>query len=64
MLFFLHSLMPYYHTGAIQRLLQNGLLAPDAIDTANEETIKSLIYPVGLLLHQYLHSVLLLLDLD
>ncbi|XP_009781249.1 endonuclease III homolog 1, chloroplastic isoform X1 [Nicotiana sylvestris] len=33
--------------GAIQRLLQNGLLAPDAIDTANEETIKSLIYPVG-----------------
>ncbi|KAF3621120.1 Endonuclease III -like protein 2, chloroplastic [Capsicum annuum] len=34
-------------TGAIQRLLQNGLLAADAIDSANEETIKSLIYPVG-----------------
>ncbi|XP_059300207.1 endonuclease III homolog 1, chloroplastic-like isoform X2 [Lycium ferocissimum] len=33
--------------GAIQRLLQNGLLAADTIDTANEETIKSLIYPVG-----------------
>lgn len=33
--------------GAIQRLLQNGLLAPDAIDTTNEDTIKSLIYPVG-----------------
>ncbi|KAH0668170.1 endonuclease III homolog 1, chloroplastic [Solanum tuberosum] len=33
--------------GAIQRLLQNGLLAADAIDSANEETIKSLIYPVG-----------------
>ncbi|KAK4375713.1 hypothetical protein RND71_006390 [Anisodus tanguticus] len=34
-------------TGAIQRLLQNGLLAADTIDTANEETIKSFIYPVG-----------------
>ncbi|KAL3335803.1 hypothetical protein AABB24_031831, partial [Solanum stoloniferum] len=33
--------------GAIQRLLQNGLLTADAIDSANEETIKSLIYPVG-----------------
>ncbi|XP_055829335.1 endonuclease III homolog 1, chloroplastic-like isoform X1 [Solanum dulcamara] len=33
--------------GAIQRLLQNGLLSADAIDSANEETIKSLIYPVG-----------------
>ncbi|KAJ8559816.1 hypothetical protein K7X08_003874 [Anisodus acutangulus] len=33
--------------GAIQRLLQNGLLAADTIDTANEETIKSFIYPVG-----------------
>ncbi|KAF7150790.1 hypothetical protein RHSIM_Rhsim02G0076600 [Rhododendron simsii] len=33
--------------GAIQRLLQNGLLTPDAIDQADEATIKSLIYPVG-----------------
>ncbi|KAH7856869.1 hypothetical protein Vadar_006442 [Vaccinium darrowii] len=33
--------------GAIQRLLQNGLLTPDAIDKADEATIKSLIYPVG-----------------
>ncbi|GAB4842955.1 alpha,alpha-trehalase nth1 [Ancistrocladus abbreviatus] len=33
--------------GAIQRLSENGLLTPDAIDKANEETIKSLIYPVG-----------------
>lgn len=41
-------------TGAIQRLLQNGLLAADAIDSANEETIKSLIYPVCLLLCQLL----------
>lgn len=32
--------------GAIQRLLQNGLLTPDAIDKADEATIKSLIYPV------------------
>lgn len=32
--------------GAIQRLLQNGLLAADAIDKADEATIKSLIYPV------------------
>ncbi|KAI8566985.1 hypothetical protein RHMOL_Rhmol02G0086000 [Rhododendron molle] len=32
---------------AIQRLLQNGLLTPDAIDQADEATIKSLIYPVG-----------------
>ncbi|WMV35631.1 hypothetical protein MTR67_029016 [Solanum verrucosum] len=40
-------------TGAIQRLLQNGLLAADAIDSANEETIKSLIYPVCLLVGFY-----------
>ncbi|KAK9288646.1 hypothetical protein L1049_017106 [Liquidambar formosana] len=33
--------------GAIQRLLQNGLLAADAIDGVDEATIKSLIYPVG-----------------
>ncbi|XP_062107785.1 endonuclease III homolog 1, chloroplastic isoform X2 [Humulus lupulus] len=33
--------------GAIQRLLQNGLLAADAIDKADEATVKSLIYPVG-----------------
>lgn len=33
--------------GAIQRLLQNGLLTPDAIDNAEEATLKSLIYPVG-----------------
>ncbi|RVW28592.1 Endonuclease III-like 1, chloroplastic [Vitis vinifera] len=32
--------------GAIQRLLQNGLLVADAIDKADEATIKSLIYPV------------------
>ncbi|KEH30313.1 EndoIII-related endonuclease [Medicago truncatula] len=33
--------------GAIQRLLQNDLLTPDAINNADEETIKKLIYPVG-----------------
>ncbi|XP_050373159.1 endonuclease III homolog 1, chloroplastic isoform X2 [Argentina anserina] len=33
--------------GAIQRLLQNGLLSADAIDKGDEATIKSLIYPVG-----------------
>ncbi|XP_059432517.1 endonuclease III homolog 1, chloroplastic-like isoform X2 [Corylus avellana] len=33
--------------GAIQRLLQNGLLTADAIDKADEATIKTLIYPVG-----------------
>ncbi|XP_020413692.1 endonuclease III homolog 1, chloroplastic [Prunus persica] len=33
--------------GAIQRLLQNNLLAADSIDKAEEATIKSLIYPVG-----------------
>ncbi|XP_065618157.1 endonuclease III homolog 1, chloroplastic isoform X1 [Quercus suber] len=33
--------------GAIQRLLQNDLLVADAIDKADEATIKSLIYPVG-----------------
>ena len=34
--------------GAIQRLLQNDLLVADAIDKADEATIKSLIYPVYL----------------
>ena len=34
--------------GAIQRLLQNDLLDADAIDKADEATIKSLIYPVYL----------------
>ncbi|KAK7404491.1 hypothetical protein VNO78_05424 [Psophocarpus tetragonolobus] len=33
--------------GAIQRLLQNDLLTPEAISNADEETIKKLIYPVG-----------------
>lgn len=33
--------------GAVQRLLQNGLLAPHSIDKADEETIKTLIYPVA-----------------
>ncbi|CAK8575830.1 unnamed protein product [Lathyrus sativus] len=33
--------------GAIQRLLQNDLLTPDAINNADEEIIKKLIYPVG-----------------
>ncbi|GAY68022.1 hypothetical protein CUMW_260920 [Citrus unshiu] len=32
---------------AIQRLLQNGLLTAEAIDKADEATIKDLIYPVG-----------------
>ncbi|CAL5336888.1 unnamed protein product [Camellia sinensis] len=33
--------------GAIQRLIQNGLLTPDAIDKVDEAIISSLIYPVG-----------------
>ncbi|KAK6266155.1 hypothetical protein QUC31_016992 [Theobroma cacao] len=33
--------------GAIQRLIQNCLMTPDAIDKADEATIKDLIYPVG-----------------
>ncbi|XP_010242747.1 PREDICTED: endonuclease III homolog 1, chloroplastic isoform X2 [Nelumbo nucifera] len=33
--------------GAIQRLLQNGLLAADSIDNVDEAKIRSLIYPVG-----------------
>ncbi|KAH9727673.1 Endonuclease III [Citrus sinensis] len=32
---------------AIQRLLQNGLLTAEAIDKADEATMKDLIYPVG-----------------
>ncbi|XP_019095032.1 PREDICTED: endonuclease III homolog 2, chloroplastic-like [Camelina sativa] len=34
-------------TAAVDRLLQNGLLTPEAIDKADESTIKELIYPVG-----------------
>ncbi|XP_028757212.1 endonuclease III homolog 1, chloroplastic-like [Neltuma alba] len=33
--------------GAIQRLLQNGLLSADGLNQADEETIRKLIYPVG-----------------
>ncbi|KAL5784008.1 hypothetical protein ACOSQ2_006400 [Xanthoceras sorbifolium] len=33
--------------GAIERLQQNGLLTAEAIDKADEDTIKDLIYPVG-----------------
>ncbi|KAI4369252.1 hypothetical protein MLD38_017714 [Melastoma candidum] len=33
--------------GAVQRLLQNGLLTAEAMDKADEENIRSLIYPVG-----------------
>jgi hypothetical protein len=36
----------FLRIGAIQRLLQNDLLTPDAINNAEEETIKKLIYPV------------------
>lgn len=36
----------YGYAGAIQRLLQQDLLTPDAVDKAEEATIKSLIYPV------------------
>lgn len=32
--------------GAVERLLQNGLLDPYSIEKADEETIKNLIYPV------------------
>lgn len=32
--------------GAVQRLLENGLLTADALDKADEATIKTLIYPV------------------
>lgn len=32
--------------GATQRLRQNGLLTADALNKADEETIKKLIYPV------------------
>ncbi|OVA04594.1 Helix-hairpin-helix motif [Macleaya cordata] len=35
------------NSGAVQRLLQNGLLAADTIDNAEEAVIKDLIYPVG-----------------
>uniref|UniRef100_A0A803LM88 Endonuclease III homolog n=1 Tax=Chenopodium quinoa TaxID=63459 RepID=A0A803LM88_CHEQI len=33
--------------GAVQRLLENGLLDPYSIEKADEDTIKNLIYPVG-----------------
>ncbi|XP_048140312.1 endonuclease III homolog 1, chloroplastic-like isoform X2 [Rhodamnia argentea] len=33
--------------GAVQRLLQNDMLTADAIDKADEASIRSLIYPVG-----------------
>ncbi|GAB2263956.1 hypothetical protein Droror1_Dr00026090 [Drosera rotundifolia] len=33
--------------GAVERLSQNGLLTPNSVDSADEETIKGLIYPVG-----------------
>ncbi|XP_031384064.1 endonuclease III homolog 1, chloroplastic-like isoform X2 [Punica granatum] len=33
--------------GAIQRLIENGLLSADALEKAEEATIKTLIYPVG-----------------
>ncbi|OMO98571.1 hypothetical protein CCACVL1_04190, partial [Corchorus capsularis] len=33
--------------GAIERLTQNHLLTPDAMDKADEATLKGLIYPVG-----------------
>ncbi|KAM7465418.1 hypothetical protein LguiB_012980 [Lonicera macranthoides] len=42
-----HGKILFDHAGAIQRLLQNGLLTADAIDKADESTLKSLIYPVG-----------------
>ncbi|CAH2038801.1 unnamed protein product [Thlaspi arvense] len=32
---------------AVERLRQNGLLTPEAVDKADESTIKELIYPVG-----------------
>ncbi|CAH2059916.1 unnamed protein product [Thlaspi arvense] len=35
------------NNAAIHRLHQNGLLTPEAIDKANESTIRELIYPVG-----------------
>ncbi|THG17516.1 hypothetical protein TEA_011428 [Camellia sinensis var. sinensis] len=41
------SLRSFASAGAIQRLIQNGLLTPDAIDKVDEAIISSLIYPVG-----------------
>lgn len=35
------------NNAAIHRLHQNGLLTPEAVDKADESTIKELIYPVG-----------------
>lgn len=36
----------FWSAGAIQRLHQNNMLTADAIDRADETTIKNLIYPV------------------
>jgi len=36
----------FQHAAAIHRLHQNGLLTPEAVDKADESTIKELIYPV------------------
>lgn len=41
----------------MERLLQNGLLTPEAIDKADESTIKELIYPVYYPLFILLHVV-------
>ncbi|XP_024022123.1 endonuclease III homolog 1, chloroplastic isoform X3 [Morus notabilis] len=46
--------------GAIQRLLQNDLLTADAIDKADEATIKSLIYPCNGDIPRSLEELLLL----
>lgn len=43
---FLVTSMFFLRAGAIQRLLQNGLLSADGLNKADEETIKKLIYPV------------------
>jgi endonuclease III len=49
---------------AVERLHQNGLLTPEAIDKADESTIKELIYPVHypflILLHVVKGSLTLL----
>lgn len=36
----------FKHAAAIHRLHQNGLLTPEAIDKADESTIREVIYPV------------------
>lgn len=45
--------------GAIQRLLQNDLLTAEAIDRADEATIKDLIYPVRSLSSQVYQDILI-----